>query len=72
MLKINLTASSDGDVALNGLTLMSYDLGAGTNIDNVTLYNNNLKLASAKDVNSNSVAAFNLSTPLNIPAGTTK
>ncbi len=71
-LMFNLTASNDGDVSVNSITLKGYDLGNSENIDNVTLYNDGTKLGNSKNVNSSREATFNLSSPLVVAAGTTK
>lgn len=71
-LKINLTASNDGAISVNSLKLTAYDLSDPTNIDEVTIYDNGVKVGTSKNINSDRVATFNFSTPLNIAAGTTK
>lgn len=71
-LKINLTASNDGAITVNSLKLTAYDLSDPTNIDDVTIYDNGVKVGTSKNINSDRVATFNFSTPLNIAAGTTK
>jgi len=71
-LKINLTASNDGPVKVNSITFAAYDLGTATYIDSVTIYDNGMKVGTSKDMNSDRVAAFNFSTPIEIAAGATK
>lgn len=71
-LKLNFTASNDGDVTINAITLDAYDLGNSTYIDNVTFYDNGLKVGNSKNMTSDRVASFNFATPIKISAGTTK
>ncbi|MEA3398677.1 MAG: hypothetical protein U9R06_02965 [Patescibacteria group bacterium] len=71
-LKLNFTASADGNVTVNSITLKAYGLGTATYIDSVTLYNDGVKIGNAKNMNSDRVATFNLATGFNIPAGTTE
>ncbi|MFH0892210.1 MAG: hypothetical protein V1867_05510 [Candidatus Falkowbacteria bacterium] len=72
-LKMKFTASADGAVNVNGITLSAYDLGTATYVDNVTFYDEaGLKIGTAKDMNSDRVASFNFATPISIPAGSTK
>lgn len=71
-LKLNLTASNDGPVSVSSIKLRAYELGAATNIDNVTFYNNGVKIGTARDINSDKEATFNFSTPIEVAAGTTK
>ncbi|MCK5416494.1 hypothetical protein KAI92_03645 [Candidatus Parcubacteria bacterium] len=71
-LKVNLTAASDGDVAINSITLSAYDLGNSLNIDTVTWYDDGVKIGSTKNMTSDRVAAFNFATPIAITAGETK
>lgn len=73
MLKINLTASNDGDVSVSALTLSAAgSLGTATNIDSVTVYDGGVKVGTSKDINSDKVATFNFSTPIKVTAGKTK
>ena len=69
---LNLTASSDGDVSVSTIKLSAFDLGTATNIDSVTFYDDGIKVGTAKNVNSDRVATFNFSTPIEVAAGTTK
>ena len=71
-LKLNFTAAADGDVNINAFTLSAYDLGTATNIDSVTIYDNGVIIGTSKNMTSDRIASFNFSTPINIPAGTTK
>lgn len=71
-LKLNLTASNDGAVTVSTIKLTAYDLGDSTNIDDVTFYDNGVKVGTSKSLNSDRVAIFNFSTPITISAGTTK
>lgn len=71
-LKITFTASADGDVSINSIKLSAYDLGTATNIDNVAFFYEGVKVGTAKNMTSDREAIFNFSTPLVIPAGTSK
>lgn len=71
-LKFNLTATSDGAIKINSIKLTAYNLSDPTNIDDVTFYDNGVKVGTSKNINTDRVATFNFSTPINIPAGTTK
>jgi hypothetical protein len=70
-LKLNFTASNDGDVTINAITLDAYDLGTATYIDSVTFYKDGMKVGNSKNMNSDRVAAFNFATPVMVPAGNT-
>ena len=71
-LKINLTASNDGAVSVSSIKLTAYDLGNAQDIDDVTFYDNGVKVGSSKSINSDREATFNFSTPIAISAGATK
>ena len=71
-LKINLTASSDGNVNVSGIKLTAYDLGDSTAIDDVTFYDNGEKVGTSKNINSDRYAIFNFSTPILVNASFTK
>lgn len=71
-LEINLTASNDGDVSINALTLAAYGLGTATYIDDVSFYDNGVKVGNSKNMTSDRIAAFNFATPIVVAAGTTK
>ncbi|MCK4554095.1 hypothetical protein KAU19_03980, partial [Candidatus Parcubacteria bacterium] len=71
-LKINLTASSDGAVKINTIKLSAYNLGLATYIDSVTFYDDGIKVGTSKNMNSDRIATFNFSTPIEVAAGTTK
>lgn len=70
-LKINLTASNDGAVNLNGMILTAYDLGDATYIDNATFYKDGVKVGTSKNFTSDRTASFNFATPVEIAAGAT-
>lgn len=72
MLKINLTAANDGAINVSGIKLTAYGLSTSTNIDNVTFYDNGVKVGTSKDVNSDREASFNFATPIYVAAGATK
>lgn len=71
-LKINMTAANDGAVNVSAIKLTSYELGDGTNIDNVTFYDNGVKVGSSKNINPDREAYFSFATPIYVAAGTTK
>ena len=71
-LRLNMTAANDGPINVSSITLTAYGLSDATSIDNVTFYDNGVKVGTSKDVNSDRVATFNFSTPIAIAAGTTK
>ena len=71
-LKINLTAANDGQVNVSSIKLTAYGLSDATKIDNVTFYDNNVKVGTSKDINSDREAIFNFATPIYIAAGSTK
>lgn len=71
MLKINLTASNDGDISISGIKLSAAGLGTASEIDQVTVYNNGVKLASSKDIDSNKVAQISFTNALVVTKGST-
>jgi len=71
-LKINLTAANDGPINVSSIKLTAYGLSTATNIDDVTFYDNGVKVGTSKSINSDRVATFNFSTPIYVAAGTTK
>src|SRR5680860_1541500 len=71
-LKLNSTAASDGPVNVSAITLSAYGLSNSDNINDVTIFDNGVKVGSSKNVNSNREATFNFSTPIYVAAGTTK
>ena len=71
--KINFTASSDGDVVVNSMNIARFGLGSDGDFDAITLYEGATKLGSTRtSFNSDHEAVFNLGTGWAIPAGTTK
>jgi len=71
-LKVNLTAANDGAINVSSIKLTAYGLSDGQNIDDVTFYDNGVKVGTAKNINSDREAIFNFSTPITVAAGTTK
>lgn len=71
-LKVNLTASNDGNVNVSSIVLTAYDLSDALNIDDVTFYDNGVKVGTSKNMNSDRIATFNFATPIVVNAGTTK
>jgi hypothetical protein len=71
-LKINLTAANDGPVNVSSIILTATGLSDSTYIDDVTFYDNGVKVGTSKNINSDRVATFNFATPIYIAAGTTK
>ncbi|MDI3496477.1 MAG: hypothetical protein PWQ35_498, partial [Patescibacteria group bacterium] len=72
MLKLNLTAASDGPVNVSGITLTAYGLSDSGYIDDVTIFDNGVKVGNSKSINSNREATFNFATPIYVAAGSTK
>ncbi|MCU0679638.1 MAG: hypothetical protein MUC28_04315, partial [Planctomycetes bacterium] len=70
-LEINLTASNDGDVNVNSITLSAYDLGSATNIDSINYYKDGIKQGTAVSMTSDRTATTNFSTPVKVMAGQT-
>ncbi len=70
-LVVDLTASNDGPVSVNTITLAAYDLGDSTYIDSVTFYRDGLKVGTSKNMTSDRIASFNFSTPIEVGAGET-
>jgi hypothetical protein len=64
---IKLTAGSAA-VGVDSITLTSFGLGASGNIDNVTFYNNGIKVGTSKNVTADKLATFNFTTPIAVPA----
>ena len=62
-----LTAGSSA-VSVESLTLTSYGLGGSQEIDDVTIYQNGVKIGTSKNINSDREATFNFSTPIEISA----
>ena len=71
-LKINLTAANDGPINVSSITLTAYGLSDATNIDDVTIYDNGVKVGTSKNINSDRIATFNFATPIAVAAGATK
>jgi len=71
-LKLNLTAADDGQINISSIKLTAYGLSLATNIEDVTFYDNGVKIGTSKSINSDRVALFNFATPINIAAGATK
>ncbi|MFA6466915.1 MAG: hypothetical protein WCV71_03580 [Patescibacteria group bacterium] len=66
-LGLKLAAGSSA-VSVESLTLTSYGLGDSENVDDVTIYQNGVKVGTSKNVNSDRKAVFNFSTPIEIAA----
>ena len=66
-LGLKLSAGSSA-ISVESLTLTSYGLGSSTNLDDVTIYNNGVKVGTSKNVNSDRKAVFNFSTPIEVAA----
>jgi hypothetical protein len=71
-MSMNLTAANDGAINVSGIKMTAYELGDATKIDDVTIFDNGVKVGSAKDINSNREAIFVFSNPINVAAGATK
>jgi hypothetical protein len=72
MMKINITAGNDGAASINGIKFSAAGLGNYGDIDQVTVYDNGLKLGNSRDVDSNKVAQINFTNALVVEKGTTK
>ncbi len=72
VLNFNVTASSDGAVTLNGVTIKRTGAGNETDFSNVYLYDGATRLTTGRSINDNSQSASFNSLDLTIPAGTTK
>ncbi|MFA5644603.1 MAG: hypothetical protein WC928_03715 [Patescibacteria group bacterium] len=71
-LKLNFTAANDGPINISSIKLTAYGLSDTGNINDVTFYDNGVKVGSDKDINTSREALFNFSTPVYVAAGTTK
>ncbi len=69
---LNLTAANDGAVNVSSLKLTAYELGTATNIDDVTIFDNGVKVGTSKNINSDKEAVFAFANPIYVAAGTTK
>jgi hypothetical protein len=72
VLKLNLTASNDGDINVNGIKFSAAGLGSPSDIKAVTVYNKGVKWGNSKDIDSNKVAQINFTSPLIVKSGTTE
>jgi hypothetical protein len=70
--KLNLTAASDGPVNVSSITVSAFGLSDSDNINDVAIYDNDVKVGSEKDINSDREATFNFATPIYVAAGATK
>lgn len=72
-LKINLTAANDGPVNVSSIKLTAYGLSPDVRkIQEVTFYDNGVKVGNSRPINSDRIATFNFATPIYVAAGTTK
>ncbi|MDP3043200.1 MAG: hypothetical protein Q8N21_02245 [bacterium] len=72
MMKINLTASNDGDVSVTGITFTAAGLSMATEITAISAFSDGKRLNStAKNIDSNKVAQLSFSNPLVVKAGAT-
>lgn len=69
--KVNLTAASDGVVAVNSITVKRIGLSNSSDVDKVWAEHNGTIVASKKSMNSNDESILVFSPTLNIPAGQT-
>ena len=72
LMKINVTASSDGAVDLDGLTFTRRGVGATGDFSNLYIYDGATRLTSGKSINSSTHKATFINLDFNVPAGTTK
>ncbi|MFH1187659.1 MAG: hypothetical protein V1688_02225 [bacterium] len=68
----SLSAGSDAAVSISSITLTAGGLGTSINIDDVTMYLDGSKVGTSKNINSDGVAVFNFSTPVELAAGAKK
>lgn len=69
----NFTAGTkDASISSIKLTMPTGVLGIPSYVDSITFFDNGVKVGSSKDMNSTREAVFNFSTPIIVPAGTTK
>ena len=66
-LRLELAAGGE-DITIESLTLTSYGLGTSVEIDNVTLYQDGIKVGTSGNVNADREVVFNFANPLYIPA----
>lgn len=73
IMKFNITASSDGDVNVNGVKLTAIGLGNAGDIDGISIFNKNVRLnSSARDIDSNKEAQISFSQAFTVKKGTTE
>ncbi len=72
LLKFNLTAGTDGAVAVPNITVKRVGVGEASDFANVYLYDGATRLTSGRSVNSTTNEAAFASLGLSIPAGSTK
>ena len=69
---VNLTASNDGPVVVNTLTVSLFDLGDYGNVDSVAAYEDGIRLSTSKDMTSDRDVSLSFSGGLTVAKGTTR
>lgn len=69
---VNLTASNDGPVIVNTLTVSLFDLGNADNVDSVAAYEDGIRISTSKDMTSDRNVVLSFSGGLEVPAGSTR
>ncbi|MCK5488067.1 MAG: hypothetical protein KAI86_17730, partial [Desulfobacterales bacterium] len=69
--RVNLSAGDEA-TSVTAIKVTASGLGLSTNLDDVTLYVDGLKVGTSKNVNSSKEAIFNFSTPVELAASATK
>jgi hypothetical protein len=69
--KFNFTTGVEA-ASVEQIKLSASGLGTSTYIDNVTFYDNGVKVGTSKSINSDREATFNFATPIEIAANSTK
>lgn len=70
--KFNVTASNDGDINLQSVSVMRSGVGTPADFDNVYLYDGNTRLTTGRSINSSSNTATFNNLNMMIAKGTTK
>jgi len=70
--KFDVSASSEGDVVINGLTVKRTGVGAYSDLSKVYIYEGNTRLTSGRTINSSTNEAIFTNMNYTVPAGTTK
>ncbi len=71
-LKLTVTNTGSTDASMTGIKFSAYGLGNASDIDEVSVYNNNQRYGNAKDVDSNKQAQINFTTAMPLAKGATE